>query len=50
MRYSGPRMLLKHPVMAIRHLLHARKAVPELPKKKRKASAAGKDRIKVVEQ
>ncbi|KEQ16454.1 nitrous oxide-stimulated promoter family protein [Endozoicomonas numazuensis] len=35
MRYGGPRMLLRHPVMAIRHLLHARRANPELPKKKR---------------
>lgn len=36
MIYSGPRMLLKHPLLAIRHLLHDRKPVPELPKKKRK--------------
>ncbi|MET4696490.1 nitrous oxide-stimulated promoter family protein [Endozoicomonas lisbonensis] len=36
MIYSGPRMLLRHPILAIRHLLHDRKAVPDLPKKKRK--------------
>ena len=34
MRYGGPRMLLKHPVMAIKHLMHEKKPVPELPKKR----------------
>ncbi|MEZ9935866.1 nitrous oxide-stimulated promoter family protein [Vibrio breoganii] len=33
MRFSGPRMLLKHPLLAIRHLRHEKKAVPEVPKK-----------------
>lgn len=32
MRYSGPRMLLNHPILAIRHLRHERRPVPELPK------------------
>ncbi|WP_261818275.1 nitrous oxide-stimulated promoter family protein [Vibrio gallicus] len=32
MVYAGPRMLLKHPVLAIRHLYHETKQVPELPK------------------
>ncbi|MCG3736631.1 nitrous oxide-stimulated promoter family protein [Vibrio cincinnatiensis] len=31
MRYAGPRMLLHHPILAIRHLLHERRALPELP-------------------
>ncbi|MGB1320096.1 MAG: nitrous oxide-stimulated promoter family protein [Vibrio gallaecicus] len=31
MRYSGPRMLLKHPILAIRHLLHERRTVPAKP-------------------
>ncbi|CAH0529698.1 nitrous oxide-stimulated promoter family protein [Vibrio hippocampi] len=31
MRYSGPRMLLPHPILSIRHLLHERKAVPDKP-------------------
>nr|WP_321460856.1 nitrous oxide-stimulated promoter family protein [uncultured Vibrio sp.] len=31
MRYSGPRMLLKHPVLAIRHLLHEKRDVPDKP-------------------
>ena len=32
MRYSGPRMLLPHPILAIRHLLHEKKAIPAKPK------------------
>ncbi|EKT55867.1 nitrous oxide-stimulated promoter family protein [Providencia sneebia] len=36
MRWSGPRMLIYHPVLAIRHLLDDRKPVPELPQKQRK--------------
>jgi hypothetical protein len=28
MRYSGPRMLLRHPVMAVAHLLDGRRAPP----------------------
>ncbi len=31
MRYSGPRMLLKHPILAVRHLLHEKREVPEKP-------------------
>ena len=29
MRFSGPKMLTKHPVMAIRHLIHDRRSIPE---------------------
>ncbi|EMI4516482.1 nitrous oxide-stimulated promoter family protein [Vibrio parahaemolyticus] len=29
MRYSGPRMLLTHPILAVRHLIHERKSVPD---------------------
>lgn len=32
MRYSGPRMLLPHPLLALRHLRHERKQVPDKPK------------------
>lgn len=32
MRFSGPRMLLPHPILAIRHLLHEKKPVPDKPK------------------
>jgi hypothetical protein len=31
MVYSGPRMLLPHPILSIRHLLHERKEVPKKP-------------------
>lgn len=31
MRYSGPRMLIHHPILAIRHLLHERRKVPKKP-------------------
>lgn len=34
MRYAGPRMLLHHPVLAVRHLLDGRKTAPPLIKKK----------------
>jgi hypothetical protein len=30
MRYSGPRMLLRHPILAIRHMLEGRKEAPPL--------------------
>jgi len=33
MRYSGPRMLLKHPILAIRHLIHEKRVVPDKPEK-----------------
>ncbi|WP_087017370.1 nitrous oxide-stimulated promoter family protein [Thaumasiovibrio subtropicus] len=36
MRFSGPRMLLHHPLLAIRHLIHERrKEVPAKPPKHR---------------
>lgn len=31
MRYSGPRMLLSHPILAIRHLRHEKRPVPVQP-------------------
>lgn len=33
MRYAGPRMLLRHPVLGIAHLIDGRRPAPELPKK-----------------
>ncbi|MBT1445371.1 nitrous oxide-stimulated promoter family protein [Shewanella sp. JM162201] len=33
MRYAGPRMLLPHPILAIRHLLLERKPAPGKPPK-----------------
>lgn len=34
MRYAGPRMLWRHPVLALLHLLDGRRAEPERPPKK----------------
>ena len=31
MRYAGPRMLLRHPIAAIRHLIDDRRDVPKKP-------------------
>ncbi|WP_243641890.1 nitrous oxide-stimulated promoter family protein [Vibrio sinensis] len=31
MRYSGPRMLLPHPILAIRHLIHERREIVAVP-------------------
>ena len=31
MRWSGPRMLLRHPVIAIRHMIDGRRPAPLLP-------------------
>jgi hypothetical protein len=40
MRYAGPRMLLRHPVLAVAHIIDGRRPAPELPKGKSKASVA----------
>ncbi len=32
MRFAGPRMMWKHPIIAIRHMLDARREVPPIPK------------------
>lgn len=40
MRYAGPKMLLRHPVLAIAHVIDGRRPAPELPKGKSKASVA----------
>ncbi len=34
MRWAGPRMLLRHPVLGVRHLLADRRPIPVLPTKK----------------
>jgi len=34
MRYAGPRMTWRHPLLAINHLLAGKRAVPSLPRKK----------------
>ena len=35
MRYSGPRMALRHPALAVTHMLQKRKPVPERPRQPR---------------
>ena len=40
MRWAGPRMMLRHPVMAIVHLIDERRPVPTLPAKSAKSSNA----------
>jgi len=42
MRYAGPRMLLRHPVLAVRHLMDGKRHTPALPKR---VPAAKKDQI-----
>lgn len=32
MRYSGPRMMLRHPILAVFHLLDGRRKIPPHPK------------------
>src|SRR5262245_5092381 len=41
MRYAGPRMLWRHPLLAIRHLWLERKGPPPWPPKKTRSKAAG---------
>ncbi|HII4351160.1 TPA: nitrous oxide-stimulated promoter family protein [Enterobacter cloacae] len=35
MRWAGPRMLWRHPILTVRHLIDDRRPVPELPEKYR---------------
>ncbi len=36
MRYAGPRLLLRRPILTIRHLLDERQATPDLPRKRKR--------------
>lgn len=38
MRFAGPRMLWRHPVLAIAHVVDGRRAAPELPELRRKGA------------
>jgi hypothetical protein len=40
MRWAGPRMLLRHPILGIAHLIDERRPVPTLPAKRSKHSSA----------
>lgn len=42
MRYAGPRMLLRHPVLSLYHLLDKRRAPPALPGSKPKIRRANR--------
>jgi hypothetical protein len=39
MRYAGPRMLKRHPVLAVRHLLDGRRPAPERPGRRARRDA-----------
>jgi hypothetical protein len=39
MRWAGPRMLLRHPLLAVRHLIDERRPAPRLPRRARRAAA-----------
>ncbi|WP_067581747.1 nitrous oxide-stimulated promoter family protein [Endozoicomonas ascidiicola] len=39
MKWAGPRMLFKHPVLAIKHVLDGRKPIPKHPKDSRHSAA-----------
>jgi len=41
MSYAGPRMMWRHPVLAIMHLLDGRKKAPEPPRRNKRQSKAG---------
>jgi hypothetical protein len=40
MRWSGPRMLRRHPVLAVLHLIDGRRAAPETPRPRTSERAA----------
>lgn len=39
MRWAGPRMLLRHPILAVLHLLADRRPIPMLPTKRQQKAA-----------
>lgn len=43
MRWAGPRMMLRHPVMGIIHLIDERRPVPTLPARSAKSRSATQD-------
>jgi hypothetical protein len=34
MRYAGPRLIYRHPILALLHMLHGRKAAPQHPRRR----------------
>ena len=45
MRFSGPRMLLRHPILAVYHLLDGRRESPEVPRAGKKSHDRQHDRV-----
>ena len=43
MRYAGPRMLTRHPVLAIAHVIDGRRQAPDLPRPAPRATPAAPD-------
>lgn len=41
MRYAGPRMLLRHPILALRHMLDGYRKAPEPPRRRSRPKRAG---------
>ncbi|WP_064603906.1 nitrous oxide-stimulated promoter family protein [Photobacterium sp. J15] len=46
MRYSGPKMLFKHPILAVRHLIAEKRPVPEKPE----SGASNRHKRKLLEK
>jgi len=44
MRYSGPRMMLRHPILAIFHLIDGRRETPPHPKDKKNSADASQNK------
>jgi hypothetical protein len=40
MRYAGPRMLLRHPILGIAHVIDGRRLAPELPGRKERVGSS----------
>jgi hypothetical protein len=40
MRFAGPRMLTRHPILAIRHLIDGKRKPPELPRRRKVTASA----------
>ena len=47
MRYAGPRMLWRHPVLAIRHLLDGRRPAPDLPARRHRTCRRLRSRVRL---
>src|SRR5574341_377119 len=39
MRYAGPRMLLRHPILAIAHVMDGKRTAPPIPRRRARANS-----------